>query len=85
MAFPGPVKNTISSRSSASNSLGVHPEGVAGDYGSGRQQAYVYRHGRILAGMDDLLDALRGLRPLWLPLLALSLAAGAGLVLIAWG
>jgi hypothetical protein len=35
--------------------------------------------------MDDLLDALRGLRPLWLPLLVLILAAGAGLVLIGWG
>ena len=35
--------------------------------------------------MSDLLDALRTLRPLWLPSLLLSLAAGAGLVLIAWG
>lgn len=37
-----------------------------------------------LAGMDDLLDALHALRPLWLPSLVLSLAAGAGLALIAW-
>jgi hypothetical protein len=40
---------------------------------------------RILAGMSDLLDALHALRPLWLPLLMLSLAVGAGLALIAWG
>jgi hypothetical protein len=35
--------------------------------------------------MDDLLDALDALRPLWLPLLVPSLAAADGLVLIAWG
>jgi hypothetical protein len=35
--------------------------------------------------MGDLLDALHALRPLWLPLLVLSLAAGAGLALLAWG
>jgi len=34
---------------------------------------------------DDLLDALQALRPLWLPpLLVPSLAAAAGLGLIAW-
>jgi hypothetical protein len=33
----------------------------------------------------DLLDALYALRPLWLPSLVLSLAACAGLALIAWG
>jgi hypothetical protein len=38
----------------------------------------------ILAGMDDLLDALHAFRPLWLPLLLPSLAATAGLGLIAW-
>jgi hypothetical protein len=35
--------------------------------------------------MDDLLDALHVLRPLWLPSLVLSLAAGAGLAPLAWG
>jgi hypothetical protein len=35
--------------------------------------------------MDDLLEALRTLRPLWLPLLGLSLAACVGMALIAWG
>jgi hypothetical protein len=35
--------------------------------------------------MDDLLNALQALRPLWLPLLGLSLAAAVGLALIAWG
>jgi hypothetical protein len=35
--------------------------------------------------MDDLLDALNALRPLWLPLLMPSLAATAGLGLIPWG
>jgi hypothetical protein len=35
--------------------------------------------------MNDLLDALHALRPLWLPSLALSLAVVAGLALIAWG
>jgi hypothetical protein len=35
--------------------------------------------------MNDLLDALRALRPLWLPSLVLSIAANAGLALIAWG
>jgi hypothetical protein len=39
----------------------------------------------ILSGMNDLLDALDALRPLWVPLLVVSLAAGAGLALIAWG
>jgi hypothetical protein len=34
--------------------------------------------------MDDFLVVLRILRPLWLPSLMLSLAAGAGLALIAW-
>jgi hypothetical protein len=34
--------------------------------------------------MDDLLDALHALRPLWLPSLMLSLAT-AGLAVIAWG
>jgi hypothetical protein len=34
---------------------------------------------------DDLLDALQALRPLWLPLLVLSLAACVGMALIAWG
>jgi hypothetical protein len=34
---------------------------------------------------DDLLDALQALRPLWLPLLGLSLAAWVGMALIAWG
>ena len=40
---------------------------------------------RVLAGMGDLLDALHALRPIWLPSLVLSLAAGAGIALIAWG
>jgi hypothetical protein len=35
--------------------------------------------------MDDLQDALHLLRPFWLPALVLSLAAGAGLALVAWG
>jgi hypothetical protein len=35
--------------------------------------------------MDDLLDVLDALRPLWLPLLMPILAATAGLALIAWG
>jgi hypothetical protein len=35
--------------------------------------------------MNDLLDALHALRPLWLPLPTLSLAVSAGLALIAWG
>jgi hypothetical protein len=35
--------------------------------------------------MNVLLDALHALRPLWLPLLMPSLAATAGLGLIAWG
>jgi hypothetical protein len=35
--------------------------------------------------MDHLLDVLYALRPLWLPSLVLSLAACAGLALIAWG
>jgi hypothetical protein len=30
--------------------------------------------------MNDLLDALQALRPLWLPLLVPSLAAGLGLI-----
>jgi hypothetical protein len=34
--------------------------------------------------MDDLLDALSALRPLWLPLIVPSLAAVAGLGLIGW-
>jgi hypothetical protein len=34
--------------------------------------------------MNALLDALHALRPLWLPLLVLSLAAAAGLALIIW-
>jgi len=36
---------------------------------------------------DELtgLDALHTLRPIWLPSLVLSLAAGAGIALIAWG
>jgi hypothetical protein len=37
------------------------------------------------AGMDDLLDALQALRPLWLPLLGLSLISCVGVALIAWG
>ena len=32
-----------------------------------------------------LLEALQALRPLWLPLLGLSLAACVGMALIAWG
>jgi hypothetical protein len=39
----------------------------------------------ILADMDDLLEALHVLPPLWLPSLVLSLAAGAGLAPLAWG
>ena len=39
----------------------------------------------ILALEDELPDALHALRPLWLPPLVLSLAAGAGLALITWG
>jgi hypothetical protein len=35
--------------------------------------------------MNDLLDVLDALRSLWLPSLVLSLAASAGLALIAWG
>jgi hypothetical protein len=35
--------------------------------------------------MDDFPEALRLLQPLWLPSLMLSLAASAGLALIAWG
>jgi hypothetical protein len=35
--------------------------------------------------MDDFLETLQVLQPLWLPSLMLSLAAGAGLALIAWG
>lgn len=35
--------------------------------------------------MDDLLDMLVALRPLWLPSLVLSLAAAAGLGFIALG
>jgi hypothetical protein len=35
--------------------------------------------------MDDLLDALQALRPLWLPMLGLSLASCVGIALIAWG
>lgn len=38
----------------------------------------------ILAGMN-VLEVLDALRPLWLPSLLLSLAAAAGLALIAWG
>jgi hypothetical protein len=34
--------------------------------------------------MDDLLDALHALRPLWLPLLVPSFAATVRLGLIAW-
>jgi hypothetical protein len=33
--------------------------------------------------MDDLLDALQALCPLWLPSVVLSLTAGGGLALIA--
>jgi hypothetical protein len=32
--------------------------------------------------MDDLLDTLRALRPLWLPLLVLSFAAAVGLAMV---
>jgi hypothetical protein len=35
--------------------------------------------------MDDLLDAVQALRPLWPPLLVLSLAAGVGLALVVLG
>ena len=35
--------------------------------------------------MDDFLEVLHVLRPIWLPALVLNLAAGAGLALIAWG
>jgi hypothetical protein len=35
--------------------------------------------------MNNMLDTLHALRPLWLPSLVLSLAAGAGMALSAWG
>lgn len=35
--------------------------------------------------MNNLMDALYALKPLWAPLLVPSLAAAVGLVLIAWG
>jgi hypothetical protein len=35
--------------------------------------------------MDDFLDALDALRPLWMPLLGLSLGALTGVALLAWG
>lgn len=35
--------------------------------------------------MNNLLEALHGLKPIWIHLLVPSLAAGGGLVLIAWG